>query len=106
VRALAVAAPKRTEDLPDIPTMKEAGADVDAVLWSGIFAPKNTPPAIAKKLEGELMRIARQPDVIARLKPLGIESVGNSSDEFAKILASDIARWTAVAKAANIKLEQ
>jgi tripartite-type tricarboxylate transporter receptor subunit TctC len=106
VRALAVAAPKRTEDLPDIPTMKEAGADVEAVLWSGIFAPKNTPPAIAKKLEGEFMRIARQPDVIARLKPLGIESVGNSSDEFARILASDIARWTAVAKAANIKLEQ
>jgi tripartite-type tricarboxylate transporter receptor subunit TctC len=106
VRALAVAAPKRTDDLPDIPTMKEAGADVDAVLWSGIFAPKNTPPAIAKKLEGEFMRIAREPDVIARLKPLGIESVGNSSDEFAKILASDIARWTAVAKAANIKLEQ
>jgi tripartite-type tricarboxylate transporter receptor subunit TctC len=106
VRALAVAAPKRTEDLPDIPTMKEAGADVEAVLWSGLFAPKNTPPAIAKKLEGEFMRIAREPDVIARLKPLGIESVGNSSDEFAKILASDIARWTAVAKAANIKLEQ
>jgi tripartite-type tricarboxylate transporter receptor subunit TctC len=106
VRALAVAAPKRSDDLPDVPTMKEAGADVEAVLWSGIFAPKNTPPAIAKKLEGEFMRIARQPDVIARLKPLGIESVGNSSDEFAKILASDIARWTAVAKAANIKLEQ
>jgi tripartite-type tricarboxylate transporter receptor subunit TctC len=106
VRALAVAAPKRTEDLPDVPTMKEAGADVEAVLWSGIFVPKNTPPAIVKKLEGEFMRIARLPDVIARLKPLGIESVGNSSDEFSKILAFDIARWTAVAKAANIKLEQ
>jgi tripartite-type tricarboxylate transporter receptor subunit TctC len=45
VRALAVAAPNRTEDLPDVPTMKEAGADVDAVLWSGIFAPRQTPPA-------------------------------------------------------------
>jgi tripartite-type tricarboxylate transporter receptor subunit TctC len=106
VRALAVAAPKRTEDLPDVPTMKEAGADVEAVLWSGIFVPKNTPPGIVKKLEGEFMRIARLPDVIARFKPLGIESVGNSSDEFAKILASDIARWTDVAKAGHIKLEQ
>jgi tripartite-type tricarboxylate transporter receptor subunit TctC len=106
VRALAVAAPKRTEDFPDVPTMKEAGADVDAVLWSGIFAPKDTPPAIARKLEGEFMRIARLPDVIARLKPLGIESVGNTSDEFARILASDIARWTEVAKAGNIKMEQ
>jgi tripartite-type tricarboxylate transporter receptor subunit TctC len=85
--------------------MKEAGADVEAVLWSGLFAPKNTPPAIVKKLEGELMRIARLPDVIERLKPLGIEPVGNSSDEFARIMTSDIARWTAVAKAANIKIE-
>jgi tripartite-type tricarboxylate transporter receptor subunit TctC len=106
VRALAVATPKRSEDLPDIPTMKEAGAEVDAVLWSGIFAPKNTPPAIARKLEGEFMRIARLPDVVARFKLLGIEPVGNSSEEFARILASDIARWTEVAKAGNIKIEQ
>jgi len=106
VRALAVAAPQRMEDLPDVPTMKEAGADVDAVLWSGIFVPKGTPPGIVKKLESEFMRIARLPDVIARLKPLGIEPIGNSSEEFAKILAADIARWTEVAKAGNIKMEQ
>src|SRR5882672_6314013 len=104
--ALAVAAPKRMEDLPDVPTLKEAGVDVDAVLWSGIFVPKATPPGIVKKIEGELMRIAGLPDVISRLKPLGIESVGNSSEEFSKILAADIARWGAVAKAANIKMEQ
>ena len=78
----------------------------DAVLWSGIFVPKDTPPEIVKKLEGEFMRIARLPDVIARLKQLGIESVGNSSEEFTRILAADIARWTAVAKAADIKIEQ
>jgi tripartite-type tricarboxylate transporter receptor subunit TctC len=106
VRALAVAAPNRTEDLPDVPTMKEAGADVDAVLWSGIFAPRQTPPAIVRKLEGELMRITTLPDVVARLRPLGILPVGNSSAEFAQILASDIARWTAVAKAGNIRIEQ
>jgi tripartite-type tricarboxylate transporter receptor subunit TctC len=106
VRALAVAAPNRTTDLPDVPTMKEAGADVEAVLWSGLFAPKNTPPAIVKKLESELMRIAKLPDVIERLKPLGIDPVGNSSEQFAGVMTSDIARWTAVAKAANIKIEQ
>lgn len=105
-RALAVATPRRIDDLPDVPTLKEAGADVEAVLWSGIFAPKATPSAIVKKLEGELMRIARLPDVIARLKPLGIESIGNSSEEFARILAADIARWGAVAKSANIRIEQ
>jgi tripartite-type tricarboxylate transporter receptor subunit TctC len=106
VRALAVASAARTADLPDVPTLREAGADVDAELWSGVFAPKNTPPAIVTRLQDELMRIARLPDVIARLKPLGIVPVGNSSEEFAKILASDIARWTAVAKAGNIRIEQ
>ena len=106
VRALAVAAPNRTEDLPEVPTMKEAGADVDAVLWSGIFAPRRTPPAIVRKLEGELVRIARLPDVVARLRPLGIQPVGNSSAEFAQVLASDIARWTEVARAGNIRIEQ
>jgi len=106
VRALAVAAPRRMEDLPDVPTLKEAGADVDAVLWSGIFLPKGTPSAIVSKLEGELMRIAKLPDVIARLNPLGIEAVGNSSEEFTKILAADIARWGEVARASNIKIEQ
>jgi len=106
VRALAVATPNRTEDLPDVPTLKEAGADVDAVLWSGIFAPRQTPPAIVRKLEGELMRIVKLPDIVARLKPLGILPVGNSSAEFAQILVSDIARWSEVAKAGNIRIEQ
>jgi len=106
VRALAVAAPKRMEELPDVPTLQEAGADVDAVLWSGIFVSKGTPAAIVKKLEGELMRIAGLPDVIARLKPLGIDTVGNSSEAFARVLATDIARWGEVAKAANIRIEQ
>jgi tripartite-type tricarboxylate transporter receptor subunit TctC len=105
-RALAVAAPKRMEELPDVPTLKEAGADVDAVLWSGFFAPKETPPVIIKKLEGEIMRIARLPEVFARLKPLGILPVGNSSEEFGRILAADIKRWAEVAKAGNIKIEQ
>jgi tripartite-type tricarboxylate transporter receptor subunit TctC len=105
-RALAVAAPKRMEDLPDVPTLKEAGVDVDAVLWSGIFVPKGTPQAIVRKIEGKLMRIAKLPDVIARLKPLGIDAVGNSSEEFTKILAADIARWGEVARSANIKIAQ
>jgi tripartite-type tricarboxylate transporter receptor subunit TctC len=105
-RALAVATAKRIDDLPDVPTLKEAGADVEAVLWNGILVPKGTPPAIVRKLEGEFMRIAKLPDVIARLKPLGVETIGNSSEEFAKIVSSEMARWGAVAKAANIRVQQ
>jgi tripartite-type tricarboxylate transporter receptor subunit TctC len=105
-RALAVAAPKRMDGLPDVPTMKEAGADVEAVLWSGIFVPAATPPDIVRKLEAEFVRIARLPDVISRLKLLNIESVGNSSEEFSRIIATDLERWRAVARAGNIKMAQ
>jgi tripartite-type tricarboxylate transporter receptor subunit TctC len=105
-RALAVAAPQRMEDMPDVPTMKEAGADVEAVLWSGIFVPKDTPAAVVKKLEAEFIRIARIPDVVSRLKLLNIESVGNSSEQFSRIIASDLQRWAVVARAGNIKIEQ
>ncbi|MGY3607548.1 MULTISPECIES: Bug family tripartite tricarboxylate transporter substrate binding protein [unclassified Bradyrhizobium] len=104
-RALAVAAPKRMEELPDVPTMKEAGADVDAVLWSGILAPKGTPPDVVRKLQDEFMRIAKLPDVVSRLKLLNIDSVGSSSDEFSRIIASDIARWTEIARIGNVKIE-
>jgi tripartite-type tricarboxylate transporter receptor subunit TctC len=106
VRALAVTSPDRAEDLPDVPTMREAGADVDAVLWSGFFAPRETPPSIVKKLEAELMRIVKEGDVVAKLKPLGIQPVGNSSAEFAQILSADIARWGEVARAGHIRIEQ
>jgi tripartite-type tricarboxylate transporter receptor subunit TctC len=105
-RALAVAAPKRMDGLPDVPTMKEAGADVEAVLWSGIFVPAATPPDIVRKLEAEFVRIARLPDVISRLRALNIESVGNSSEEFSRIIATDLERWKAVARAGNIRITQ
>jgi tripartite-type tricarboxylate transporter receptor subunit TctC len=105
-RALAVAAPKRMDGLPDVPTMKEAGADVEAVLWSGIFVPAATPPDIVRRLEAEFVRIARLPDVISRLQSLNIESVGNSSEEFSRIIATDLERWRAVARSGNIKIAQ
>jgi tripartite-type tricarboxylate transporter receptor subunit TctC len=105
-RALAVAAPTRAESLPDVPTMKEAGADVEAVLWSGIFVPAATPPEIVARLEAEFIRIARLPDVVSRLKLLNIDSVGNSSEEFSRIIAADLERWKAVARAGNIKMAQ
>ena len=105
-RALAVAAPTRAESLPDVPTMKEAGADVEAVLWSGIFVPAATPPEIVARLEAEFIRIARLPDVVSRLKLLNIDSIGNSSEEFSRIIAADLERWKAVARAGNIKMAQ
>src|SRR6201996_5138708 len=106
VRALAVTAAQRSADFPDVPTMKEAGADVDAIIWTGVFAPKAVPPAIAKKLETEFMKIAKLPDVVSKLRAIGVDAVGTSTDEFTKIVQSDITRWGEVAKSANIKIEQ
>jgi len=106
VRALAVTAPKRLEDFPDVPTMREAGAEVDAIIWTGVFAPKATPPDIVKKLEAEFVKIGKQPDVIARLKAIGVDAIGTSTAEFTKIMTDDIARWGAVVKSSNIKIEQ
>lgn len=105
-RALAVAAPKRVESLPDVPTMKEAGSDVEAVLWSGIFVPAATPPGIVRKLEAEFIRIARLPEIVSRLKLLNIDSIGNSAEEFSRIIEADLERWRTVARAGNIKIAQ
>jgi tripartite-type tricarboxylate transporter receptor subunit TctC len=105
LRALAVATPRRIANMPDVPTMTEAGVDVEAVLFSGIFAPKGTPPEVIRRLEKEFVEIAKLPDVISRLKALGIDAVGTSSEEFAKIIATDIPRWAEVAHASGVKLE-
>jgi tripartite-type tricarboxylate transporter receptor subunit TctC len=106
LRALAIASSKRMAELPDVPTLKEGGIDVDGDLWTGVFAPGGTPPVIVKKLESEFIRIAQLPEVTARLRPLGVQTIGNSSDAFTRILAADILRWGAVAKAGNIRIEQ
>jgi tripartite-type tricarboxylate transporter receptor subunit TctC len=107
VRALAVTSASRVTEFPDIPTMAEAGVpDMEVKLWSGLFAPARTPPQIVKKLDDEIMRIVRLPDISARMRELVVEPEGNTSEEFSRIVAADIARWSAVAKAANIKIEQ
>ena len=59
-----------------------------------------------KKLEAEFMKIAKSPEVVARLKAIGVEAVGSSTDEFSRTLVADIARWGEVARSANIKIEQ
>jgi tripartite-type tricarboxylate transporter receptor subunit TctC len=106
VRALAVTAASRMKDFPEVPTMKEAGADVDAIIWTGVFAPKATPPDVVSKLEAAFMKIGKDPDVVARLKAIGVEAVGTSTAEFTKIMTDDIARWGDVVKSSNIKIEQ
>jgi tripartite-type tricarboxylate transporter receptor subunit TctC len=106
VRALAVAAPKRMADLPDVPTMKEAGVDFNVDLWSGMFAPKGTPKDVIDKLQGELVRVAKDPSVAQKLRAIGIEPIGDTSAEFTRRIESDIKQWKDVAQSAHVKIER
>jgi tripartite-type tricarboxylate transporter receptor subunit TctC len=106
VRALAVTSHARAPEFPDVPTMAEAGVpDMEVVLWSGLFAPAGTPPQIVAKLQDEVIRIVAMPDIRARMKDLAVEPAGTGSEELARVIGADIERWTAVARAANIKIE-
>jgi len=107
LRGLAVTSARRAASLPDLPTMLEAGVpDFDVVLWTSLFAPAGTPPAIVNQLQGEIAKILQQPDVRERMAALGIDPVGNTPEELAARVRSDIDRWTRVARSAGIKAEQ
>ena len=106
VRALAVLDTKRLEDLPDVPTMEEAGVgDVNVSLWSGIFGPANLPPEIARKLEAEIMKIMQMADVKDKFKKMATPTVGSSSADFAKVIDAQTKTWADVGRSANVKLE-
>lgn len=106
VRVIAITSARRAVEYPDVPTMIEAGVpDLEVVLWSGLFAPAATPPAIVKKLEKALMEIVKHPDLQERLKAMAVDPVGGSAQELASRIAAEIPRWTEVAKAANVRLD-
>ena len=106
IRPLAITSAARHPSWPDVPTMAESGIpDGDITIWMGLFVPAATPPAIVKKLRDEVARVVHLPDIRERLATLGVDPVGNTSEEFRRIVAADIARWTSVAKAANIKAD-
>jgi tripartite-type tricarboxylate transporter receptor subunit TctC len=106
VRALAVTSAKRLADLPDVPTMAEAGVrDAEVELWSGIFVPAATPPAIVKKLETALRKIMQMPDVKDKFAAMATPTAGSTAQEFAHTIAVETKMWSEVGRVANVKLE-
>jgi len=109
IRPLVVTSLKRSTALPDVPTIAEAGLPLPAGLemreWYGMLAPARTPPAIVDKLNAEMVKIFRRPDVQARLNEMGAEFAGSSPRELAAQIASDVKTWAAVAKEAGVRAD-
>ena len=105
LRGLAVASPKRSPAIPDIPTMAEAGLPFEVVAWLGIMAPAGTAKEIVNKLNAEINRILQFPDVRERLAVSALEPGGGTPEQFAAIIKADLARWPAIVKKANVKVE-
>jgi tripartite-type tricarboxylate transporter receptor subunit TctC len=106
VKALAVTDQVRSPELPDVPSMKEAGyPEVDIKLFSGYFAPINTPPAIVAKLEAGLRKAIQDPDVNAKLKAMAVTPGGQPGSQFKAMIENDIKVLTEVIKAANLKFD-
>jgi len=105
VRALAVTGQTRSADLPDVPTLAETVPGYDVVSWWGVVAPANTPRPVIERLSADLMKAVSMPDVKAGLLKVGMTAVGNTPEQFGQYIRDEIAKWTKVAKAANIKLE-
>jgi tripartite-type tricarboxylate transporter receptor subunit TctC len=76
---------------------------MEVPVWTAFFAPAKTPPAIVARLQKEVARVVHTPEVKERFAAMGLDPVGGSSEALAKQVAADIQKWTAVARAANIK---
>ena len=106
VRALAIGGTQRFPTLPDVPTLAEARLpNYTFQSWFGIFAPARTPEAVVRTLNRELVRIIALPETRKAFVELGIEPVGTSPEDFGKYLRAEIARWSDVMRAHNIRGE-
>lgn len=106
LRALAVSTAKRFPGLPDVPTVAESGLPgFDVGFWLGTLAPAGTPRAVIAKLNAEMVKILRMPDVGERLAALGVEVVGSSPEEFARVIRADVVKWGKVVRDSGAKAD-
>jgi tripartite-type tricarboxylate transporter receptor subunit TctC len=109
VRALAVTGEKRMPALPDTPTMTEAGvpppSGLDIREWYGVIVPAATPAAIVNKLNAEMVKVFKRPDVQTRLTEMGAEYLGSSPQELGKQLANDVRTWAKWVKDTGVRVE-
>lgn len=106
LRALAVTTAKRSSVAPEVPTLAESGlAGYEVGSWQGVFAPAGTPPEIVKRLNAEIVKIIRMPDVNEKLTALGAEPVGNTPEEFGALVRAEVGKWADVVKKSGAKVD-
>ena len=106
LRALAMSSAKRSRFMPDLPTIAESGVPgYDAIQWFGLLAPAGTPKEIVDRLQSETAKILDTQAMKDRLALEGAEPIGNTPAEFSALIKDEMAKWSQVAKAANIKPE-
>jgi tripartite-type tricarboxylate transporter receptor subunit TctC len=105
VRALAVTGSKRSQLMPELPTIGESLPGYTASGWYGLFAPAATPKPIIARLHGEAAKALRAPDVVRTLSSQGAEPVGGSPEEFRAFVKSEIDKWANLVKVARMKAD-
>jgi tripartite-type tricarboxylate transporter receptor subunit TctC len=104
IKALAISSPRRSPDLPEVPTMKELGIEeLSLEYWAGMWAPAGTPADIVEKLNAAINKALQSPELLASMKKLGFETRIGSSRDFAAFITAEIPRWAAVVKASGVK---
>ena len=106
IQALAVTSLARIAVLPDVPTLHELGLkDFDAVGWNGLLAPAGTPRDIVARLNTEVVRVLRIPEVRDQLTSQGADIVGNSPEQFAAWIRAEVKKWAEVVKVSGAKID-
>ena len=105
IRAIAQTTAKRSPAAPDVPTVAESLPGFEATTWFAMFAPANTPKPIIDKLNAEVVRVFKLPEVTERLKTLGLDPVLSTPDELGKYQATEIVKWAKVVKESGAKAE-
>ena len=104
VKMLAVTTAKRSSLLPDVPTLKESGIDLEADAWNGLVAPAGTPQPILEKIRREVVEAIKSPELREKFATQIMEPVGNTPAEFKAQIDADLARWAPVIKQQGIKV--
>jgi len=104
LRPLAVSSETRAARIPNVPTLAESGfPGFKTLLWTGLMAPAGTPKEIIDRLAKEVSRAVKDPNVAERLASNGVDPLGNSPEEFAAMIAADIALWAEAVRIAGVQ---